>query len=337
MSPPVPVPILDWPANGRLPAVTRAELDRACRESGFFYLRRHGLEALAAEAWQQTQWFFALPTPAKQAVARSEANSRGYYDRELTKNTRDMKEVFDFGAPARPDLPDDHPENRSQDGWNQWPTAAGGERFHAVMNRYFAACHALGLRLLEQLAMNLGAAPAPLLADFTPRHSSFLRLNYYPVRDPLSGAEVVQRADASGHMGVHHHTDAGALTLLLQDQVGGLQIMHAGAWLDVPPIEGTLVVNIGDIVQVWSNDAYQAPLHRVVASSGQDRYSLPYFLNPVYEANYAPLQLLAGVGQAPRYRPINWGEFRYQRQHGDYGDYGHEVQVADFRIPPPGA
>jgi len=331
MSAAKPVPVIDWQAGAALPSEARAELDRACRESGFFYLRNHGMETQMSEVWDQVRWFFSLPPQDKQSVARSEENSRGYYDRELTKNTRDMKEVFDFGPHTRPDLPEDDPANRTQDGWNQWPQVEGGQAFRQVMQAYFDACYSVGLEVLTALATNLGVAPSSLSRAFGAGHSSFLRLNYYPVRDPLAGT-VTQRADATGHMGVHHHTDAGALTLLLQDEVGGLQILHDDTWLDVPPLPGTLVVNIGDIVQVWSNDGYMAPLHRVVASSRRDRFSIPFFLNPAYTADYAPLEAVVGQG-SPHYRPINWGEFRFHRQHGDYGDYGNEIQISDFRLP----
>lgn len=291
------------------------------------------MESLIEQLWTQVQWFFHLPRPVKQSVARSEENSRGFYDRELTKNTRDMKEVFDFGAPLHPNHQGASAETRTQDGWNQWPDVAGGEQFRAVMCRYFETCHAVGVTLLGQLADNLGVPTERITRDFTPEHSSFLRLNYYPLHDPLStDAEVRQQAGETGHMGVHHHTDAGAVTLLLQDEVGGLQIHHEGEWIDVPPVTGTLVINIGDIVQVWSNDLYRAPLHRVVASTRHDRYSVPFFLNPVYEADYAPLEGQYGPQRPARYRPINWGEFRYHRQHGDYGDYGEEIQISDFRV-----
>ena len=100
--------------------------------------------------------------------------------------------------------------------------------------------------------------------------------------------------------------------------------------MPVKPRPHSLVVNIGDIVQVWSNDRYQAPLHRVVASTQRSRYSVPYFFNPAYEANYEPLPEAIGEGETARYSPINWGHFRNQRQHGDYGDYGDEIQVSDY-------
>jgi isopenicillin N synthase-like dioxygenase len=96
---------------------------------------------------------------------------------------------------------------------------------------------------------------------------------------------------------------------------------------------GALVVNIGDIVQVWSNDRYPAPLHRVRASTDHERYSLPFFFNPVYEAVYAPLGALTNEESPPRYRPITWGDFRWKRQQGDYADYGAENQISDYRIP----
>jgi isopenicillin N synthase-like dioxygenase len=100
----------------------------------------------------------------------------------------------------------------------------------------------------------------------------------------------------------------------------------------VEPVMGALLVNIGDMVQVWSNDRYPAPLHRVRASTNRERYSLPFFFNPVSEAVYAPLTALTNEESPPRYRPINWGNFRWKRQQGDYADYGAENQISDHRI-----
>jgi len=87
-----------------------------------------------------------------------------------------------------------------------------------------------------------------------------------------------------------------------------------------------LLVNIGDILQVWSNDKYLAPVHRVQTNNLQERYSMPFFLNPSYGTNYAPVD-----GQ-PKYKTINWGEFRARRSEGDYSDQGKEVQISDYRI-----
>ena len=331
-----PVPIVDFSRllKGEEDQQARAIIHQACCDSGFFYLSGFGMTADETAAVEKAmQWFFALPAEVKQSVARSEDNSRGYYNNELTKNIRDMKEVFDFGFKIKSNCPDDDELNKTQDGWNQWPDIAGSVEFKAVLDNYFEHCTTVAMCLLEVLTANLGAPLETWKDDFFPLHSSFLRLNYYPLGDPLAleKGEGALAAD-TGSMGVHHHTDAGALTLLLQDDVGGLQVLHDNVWKTVPPVPGTLVVNIGDIVKVWSNDLYHAALHRVVASSRQDRYSVPFFYNPVYSANYAPLPEILGQIAQPHYSPINWGHFRHERQHGDYGDFGDEVQVSDFRI-----
>ena len=95
--------------------------------------------------------------------------------------------------------------------------------------------------------------------------------------------------------------------------------------------ERLIIINIGDVVQVWSNDRYKAPLHRVLASDTHTRYSAPFFLNPAFETNYAPLQSTQRNGRA-LYRPINWGEFRNGRAAGDYADVGEEIQIAHYRL-----
>jgi isopenicillin N synthase-like dioxygenase len=309
-----------------------AAMDDACRQSGFFYISNCGIsDALLDRVWAVTHWFFALPAREKQVAARTEHNSRGFYDRELTKNQRDMKEVFDFGHVPDPSLAEDHPDNHTEDGWNQWPVAEGSANFKRTLNEYYAACGRVALAILKVMARNLSDDDNILLGDFNPEHTSFLRLNYYPVADPLA-RDGSRRAGDSGHMGVHHHTDAGALTLLLQDEVPGLEIRLDGEWVPVEPRPGTLVVNTGDIVQVWSNDRYTAPLHRVVSSRDRDRYSLPFFFNPRYACNYAPLPALLSGADPARYSAINWGHFRKERQHGDYGDYGQEIQISDFRL-----
>ena len=133
-------------------------------------------------------------------------------------------------------------------------------------------------------------------------------------------------------LGVHHHTDAGALTILLQDEVGGLQVFKGGYWYNVDPLPGAFVVNTGDMMQVWSNDIYQAAVHRVLAMDHCDRFSIPFFFNPRGDAKVSPLPSVVSPEQPARYRIINWAEFRGKRTDGDYADYGPEVQIAQYRI-----
>jgi isopenicillin N synthase-like dioxygenase len=308
------------------------EVAGAATDFGFFQVVNHGLsDDLIARVWECTEAFFALPMEAKRAIARNKTNSRGYYDRELTKNRRDLKEVLDLAHVPYPDAPDDDHRNfHAVDGVNQWPDLDG---FRTTMIEYLAASEILALQLLSVFSQALGEAPDHLHRHFGPDHTSFVRLNYYPTADPLTEEEAAaDDVTPLGDMALHHHTDAGAMTLLLQDQVGGLQVLVGDTWIDVEPIPGAIVINFGDMMQVWSNDRFQAALHRVSPRTTEARYSLPYFFNPSYDTEYGPLPGAVGAGQRARYRPVNWGDFRQARADGDFADYGHEIQIADYRI-----
>ncbi len=328
------VPVVDLaPAAGSEPAGAQAVADAvavACRDYGFFQIVGHGIEAALIEAvFAETRGFFALPMAEKRALLRSKENPRGYYDRELTKNARDLKEVFDFGVEPHPALPSDHPKNRwPVDGHNLWPASL--PRFKTTLTAYFRACEALGHRLLAMFCQGVGAPADALSPFFGSDHTSFMRLNHYPLADLLE-PDLARQVTPLGDMALHHHTDAGVLTILLQDEVGGLQVHSRGAWRDVEPIEGALVINVGDMMQVWSNDLYPAALHRVTPITDKPRLSLPFFFNPAYDTDCAPLAALIGA-EGPHYRPVNWGLFRQARTDGDYADYGKEIQLEDFRL-----
>jgi isopenicillin N synthase-like dioxygenase len=314
-------------AEGR--ALIVQTIAAAAHDWGFFQVVNHGVPAdLIQRVWSETHRFFALPRNIKLEITRTKENPRGYYDRELTKNKRDLKEVFDFAGVLHPELPEDHPDNRAAvDGTNQWPDALPS--FRETLLQYFRACEGLGLKLLGSLCAGLGVEENTLRSNFTPIDTSFVRLNYYPLADPLEPEAAATTTDL-GDMALHHHTDAGALTILLQDQVGGLQVFANDTWSDVEPVEGALVINVGDMMQIWSNDRFQAALHRVRPITDQPRYSIPFFFNPSYETDCAPL--VATAGDQPRYRTVNWGAFRQARTDGDYGDFGKEIQIEDFRI-----
>lgn len=298
-----------------LDSTARAELASACVDWGLFHVRNHGISIRAlAELERESQAFFAQSRETKRETLRSAENPWGYFDRELTKNQRDWKEIFDAGpatengALTKPATP--WPRNRPQ--------------FKSSLDAHASACHTLALYLLDAVAANLSIEASSWQQHFTEDHSSFLRLNHYP---PLRRSEAnAEPENLEVPLGISEHSDAGALTILLQDQQAGLQLMHEGKWKTITPVEGALTINIGDIVQVWSNDQYQAPLHRVLANQHAHRYTAAYFLNPSYAYNYQPAQTPA------RYRPINWGEFRSARSAGDYADYGEEVQIAHYRL-----
>lgn len=310
------VPVLDLTRLDD-PATLRA-LDHACREWGFFQVIAHGIdEHLLRDLFDAAHRFFALPAADKQRIARSADNPWGFFDRELTKNTRDWKEVFDFGPP-------DGARQRPQ-----WPAGLPG--FELAVRRYYAACAALSARLIDAIGVNLGMAPGQLRPAFGALQTSFVRLNYYPPCPTPARPEGVLTPE-HGYLGVNHHTDSGALTVLLQDEQPGLEVFRDGHWHLVEPLAGALVVNIGDVVQVWSNDRYHAALHRVLTNTSKPRYSAPFFYCPAYATDYAPLQSTVDAAHPARYRAINWGEFRARRAAGDYADLGEEVQLAHYAV-----
>ena len=305
------VPVIDLGDPG-----ARDAIGIACRDWGFFQVVGHGVaQSEVASVLDLTRRYFALPAETKRRHMRTIDNPWGFYDRELTKEQRDRKQVFDIGPDAAGGARGDDPF----EGTTPWPEQPPG--FETELRRWYGAMSDLAGQIMGLVSASLTGDPDRLRGAFEPGHSSHLRLNFYPVADPL-GDEAQGEAD----LGVHHHTDAGGLTVLLQDGVSGLQVYRDGRWHSVEPVPGAFTINIGDMVQVWSNDLYQAPLHRVLAMDSSDRYSLPFFYNPSYDAVVEPL-----VG-APRYRPLSWGEFRRRRAEGDYASYGTEVQISEWRI-----
>jgi isopenicillin N synthase-like dioxygenase len=308
------VPVIDI-AELEAPRSLKA-IDTACKDWGFFQVTGHGIAQHAiADLLRAMREFFEQPMSVKRKILRTAENPWGYFDQELTKNTRDWKEVYDFG-PADGRLIEP-----------QWPQALPG--FEPAIRNYYAQCERAAYRLLAALSINLGLPAADLERNFGAGHTSFLRLNHYPAC-PTPAAPAGLSTASDGYLGVNHHTDAGVLTLLLQDDQPGLEVFRDGVWHLVEPLRDALVVNIGDIVQVWSNDRYRAALHRVVTSPVAGRFSVPFFLNPSYETDYAPLPTMVDEKNPPRYRTINWGEFRARRAAGDYADYGEEVQISQY-------
>ena len=300
-----------------------AMLPDPCRSWGMFHLTGHGIpEADLAAFGAAMEGFFARPEPEKRRVRRTRENARGYYDEELTKNRPDWKEIFDYGAEPAPG----RSAARHSDGVNQWPADEG---FRTLMLRHHASMHTVAMELLRALCVSLGLPHTSLDACFE-GDSSFLRLNHYPVCTTPAGPDSPPLPE-KGHLGVHPHSDAGALTLLYQDDVAGLQIQQGDRFELVEPVTGALTVNLGDMLRVWSNDRYRSPVHRVLARADRDRFSAPFFLNPRYDTVCEPL-LAPEARTVARFRPVSWAHFRDQRSAGDFADEGDEIQVDDFLL-----
>ena len=285
------------------------EVSQAMSEWGFFNASGHGVDARVAARFEAAQRaFFALPKEHKTRVKRQADNSRGWFDDELTKQKLDWKECFDFGAQ------DGHLDGRSDvDGYNQWPAEPAD--FRVACEEYYAEAFALATDLAAAAALSLGLAEGYFDACFE-KHTSYLRSNWYPLCP-----------DTSANLGIERHTDAGFLTVLMQDSVSALQVFHDGEWTLVPPVEGAYTINVGDQLQVFSNDRYRAALHRVLASEDAERFSAPFFLNTSYGTDALPVGV---ADEDALYLPVNWGDFRRRRFEGDFSDQGEEVQIAHF-------
>jgi isopenicillin N synthase-like dioxygenase len=301
--------------DGISDAATMARLDAACRDHGFFLLTDHGMDAAIEAMWSASMEFFTAPMDYKRQVMRTDEIPLGYYERELTKRQRDQKEVFDYMKP-RPDKTD----------VNQWPE---DPTFKDALISFFDAAALAAQQTLALVYSALGANPKVL-----PRgdaRTSTVRLNYYPQEDPLAEVERVGIAEL-GDMALHHHTDPGVLTLLLQDAAGGLQThSHEDGWIEVPPQPGTIVINLGDSLQVWSNDVYRAAIHRVVPVGHGGRYSTPFFFNPTRDAVLEPLPELDDA--EPKYRTFTWREFIRARVDDNFADLGEDdTQISQYRV-----
>lgn len=294
-------------------------LDAACRSHGFFLIEGHGLDDLIARTWSEAERFFDSDPALRNAVRRDADRPFGYNDRELTKRKRDHKQVFDYGDPTVERLEE----------LNRWPDGLDGFRatmaeFHGSMGTFVGRT----VGLLHDALDLTDASRAIMVGDPT---TSTVRLNHYPLGDPVPEAERAGLAEL-GPTALGYHTDPGVITLLLQDSTGGLQTRtREGDWIDVEPLPGTIVVNLGDAVQVWTNDRYLAAVHRVIPMTERRRFSIPYFSNPARKAEIEPLPELA-AGQ-PRYRPFGWMDFMRSRNADNYADLGSaDAQISDYRL-----
>lgn len=301
-----------------------SQVGKACEEWGFFQVINHGVpQTLIQNLKEEARAFFELPLQKKREVKRSSDNPLGYNDGELTKNVRDWKEVYDmapggsFELPADFDADDLHTFVHT----NQWPSFMPSLR--KACEEYMVALDKLAFTLLELMAESLGLPPCHFHEDFKLSTTSLFRLNHYPV---CPAPELA--------LGVSRHKDVGALTILLQGDVGGLEVKSKdGEWIGVKPNPEAFVINVGDITQVYSNDKYQSVEHRVVVNENRDRYSFPLFFTPAHWVDLAPIPELTNEQNPPRYRPFNWGKYLKRRFDSNYKNLGVEnLQISHYSI-----
>uniref|UniRef100_A0ACD5YVE2 Uncharacterized protein n=1 Tax=Avena sativa TaxID=4498 RepID=A0ACD5YVE2_AVESA len=279
---------------------------KACVGSGFFYVANHGIQDELLDAvFAESSKFFDQPLEQKMLLQRNSAQ-RGYtppYAEKLDATSQfqgDLKEIFDIGPVGDADMPNDP---------NQWPPKERFPSWKDTMKLYHAAALAAGKRIVSLIALSLD-----LEADFFQnigafdRPSALVRLLHY------SGE--VNESD-KGNYGASAHSDYGMITLLVTDGTPGLQICrekdnYPQLWEDVHHIEGTLIVNIGDLLERWTNCVFRSTIHRVV-TVGKDRYSAAYFLNTNPDLVVQCLESCCCEAYPPRFPPITVGDYLKER------------------------
>ena len=291
-------------------AAVASLIGNACRELGFFYIVGHSVpEELSLRLERLSRRFFAQDEATKMRIRMALGGPawRGYFPigGELTSGKPDQKEGIYFGA----ELPEHDPRVKwgtPMHGRNLFPEIAG---FRDAVLEYLAALTALGHALMTGIALSLDLEASYFADRYTADPFILFRIfNYRPV----SGGEDV--------WGVGEHTDYGLLTILRQDDVGGLEIRTRDGWVSAPPIPGSFVCNIGDMLERMTGGLYRSTPHRVRNTSVRDRLSSPFFFDPNFDAVIRPIE-----GLSPTVVPQNVGErWDYASVHdfrGTYGDY----------------
>jgi isopenicillin N synthase-like dioxygenase len=287
------IPVISLAAIGTGAAAVRAigqAMLQAAETIGFFYIREHAIpETLIAEVMRHSAAFFAAPMADKQAV-KVNASHRGFIamgEAKMTGGKRpDLKESFVWGCDAG---------EAAGAAPNQWP--ASPPTMRAVLERFLEAGNQVGWQLLAAFAAALDL-PLDRFVRGIDRPASRGSIIYYPPQEPEIEAD---------QFGVSPHTDYGCLTLLHQDGTGGLAVQgRDGDWLKAPPIPGTIVVNVGDLLARWTNDRFRSTPHRVVNRSGHARYSTAIFVDPNPDTVIEPV---VAPGDVAHYEPVTCGDY----------------------------
>jgi isopenicillin N synthase-like dioxygenase len=293
------IPVIDIGPlrDGSDPVGVARQLHRASREVGFIYVANHGIpENTIERARAVAMDFFRHPAADKTTVAVS-GTHRGFLSvggARMQDNARaDLKESFVWG------YENDHgvtPDDHALRGANRWPAFLPDMR--AISMDYFHAAHRVAHHLMRGFALGLDLP-----------ENTFLKTSNAPISRASYVYYPPQDSEAGDQFGVGPHTDFGVLTVLCQDAVGGLQVESLdGEWIAAPPIEGTLVVNVGDLLSRWTNGAYRSTPHRVINRSGRERLSLVLAYDPEPQTMIDARDILGPQIEA-KDKPITCGDY----------------------------
>lgn len=304
-----------------------SKLAHACKESGFFYLSGHNVsEDLQERLESLSKVFFALPESEKMKIRMENGGRawRGYFPvgSELTSGKPDLKEGIYFGE----ELSAHHPLVKAHaplHGANLFPD--NHPKFKDTVLEYIEAMTRLGHQVTAALALSLGLPEDYFFSRYTENPLVLFRIFIYPVPEKNSENSVAQEQT----WGVAEHTDYGFLTLLKQDNTGGLQIKSQGHWIEAPPFKNTFVCNIGDMLERMTGGLYLSTPHRVRNKGSHDRLSFPFFFDPAFTARVKAIEGLAAKYQPDaalsdgtrRAQNERWDKENVHAFEGTYGDY----------------
>lgn len=307
-----------------------AAIGGACREAGFLVLADLPSPFLLTDATRnRLTAVFSLPESEKHRMARRKYNPvspnfyRGFFP--LFEGDPSYKEGIDIGPDFAPDDPRVAGDPLVEP--NPWPDEAVLPGWRAEMTARFDTMERLGLAVLASMARHLGLAEDHFARHFRPGNST-LRLNHYPPRsadsaDRLGAGGWRENGGMQRPIVTPEHTDSGCVTLLVQDGVGGLQAKTPdGCWIDVPPLDGGIVVNLGDALERWTNGLFRATPHRVLGGRGE-RVSVPFFFEPNSDAVIEAAPGLVTAGR-PALPPVRYGSYLIEKlqQFGEYRGIG---------------
>jgi isopenicillin N synthase-like dioxygenase len=298
------IPIIEIADLGRANAA-EAEVVQAIRDAsehvGFFYIKNHGIPVAETRGiFAACERFFAIPQAERDRIYLvNSPNYRGYLPIGVlganTNRPRDLLESLNVGMELGPDDPDVR-AGKPLHGVNQWP--AGMPDLRDQVLRYYGTMDALMRRLLQGFAL-AAELPRDGFDGWFAKPLTQMRLLHYPAQ------QVVQ----DNMIGARAHRDFGFFTILLQDNTGGLEVANqSGEWVVAPPIDDMFVVNVAEMLKLVTNGRFTSALHRVINRYGRERYSVPFFANPSYDAVLAPLPQFIDAGHPAQFGTYAVGE-----------------------------
>ena len=288
--------------NSKLIQKTGDEIRDACKNVGFFYIKNHQIpQSHLDSVIPSIQHFFNLSLHEKMKIHISKSdNFRGYtpLGKELTNNKYDWHECVDFGLDLKPNDPEVI-SGKQLAGPNQWPE--NQRNFKKTLEKHWNLMIILGRMITQGLAISLGLSKN-YFAPFMNKSHSYMRITNYP---PYENNQKENIGD-----GIGSHIDYGFLTILLQDNISGLEIKNSNnEWFSAPIIPGTFLINIGHMIQRWTNDYYRATIHRVVSPKDEARCSIPFFFEPNFDTVVKPLETFCSEDNPARYKSIHFGNY----------------------------